>query len=189
MENNLVSKINYVVLSIIAGFISSGIGLAMFLGFSKAGITIESGLSFSIIFILVFNLIILINNILGGYFYNVAYRVTNQGFTSNIIKIAISQVILNLLALPFIFMAIAKGMLAIFMLTVCFIAINNLFEILIAKQEHNLIGASLGCFLTLMIGLTLVFNIQDLQAIFVPLNLLILILSNFLEAIGSQIGN
>ena len=188
MENNLVSKINYVVLSIIAGFISSGIGLAMFLGFSKAGISIESGLSFAIIFILVFNLVLLLNNILGHYFYNVAYRISNIGFGSNVIKISIGQVVLNLIALPFVFISIAKGMLAVFMMTVCFISINNLFELLISNKNQNLVGAAIGCFLTLMIGLTLVFNIEDLQSIFVPLNLLILVLSNFLESLGSQVG-
>ncbi|MBI95676.1 hypothetical protein CL656_00805 [bacterium] len=188
MENNLVSKINYVVLSIIAGFISSGIGLGLFLAFSKAGITIESGLSFAIIFILVFNFVVLINNILGGYFYNVAYRLPSNGISNLIIKLSISQVVLNLIALPFVFMAIAKGMLAIFMLTVCFISINNLFEILISKKDQNFVGAAIGCFLTLMIGLTLVFNIEDLQSIFVPLNLLILVLSNFLESLGAQVN-
>lgn len=188
MENNLVSKINYIVLSIIAGFISSGIGLAMFLGFSKAGISIESGLSFAIIFILVFNFVVLLNNVLGAYFYNVAYRLPNDGFANFVIKLSINQVVLNLIALPFIFVSIAKGMLAIFILTVCFISINNLFEILLSKESRNFTGGAIGCFLTLMIGLTIVFNIEDLQSIFVPLNLLILVLSNFLEAVGSEIG-
>ena len=104
------------------------------------------------------------------------------------IKLSISQVVLNLIALPFVFMAIAKGILAIFMLTVCFISINNLFEILISKNNQNFVGAAIGCFLALMIGLTLVFNIEDLQSIFVPLNLLILVLSNFLESLGSQVA-
>ena len=83
----------------------------------------------TIIFILVFNFVVLLNNVLGAYFYNVAYRLPNDGFANFVIKLSINQVVLNLIALPFIFVSIAKGMLAIFILTVCFISINNLFEI------------------------------------------------------------
>jgi len=97
---------------------------------------------------------------------------------------------LNLVALPFLFIAIANGFLTVFILTICFIAINNLFEIFLLRtsSNENPSGALIGCFLTLMIALSVAFNLENIKDLFVPLSLLFLILSNFLEALGSEVG-
>ena len=190
MENKFVYKLNYIVLSLLAGLICSGLGFGLFLAFSKAGITIDNSLSFTILFIVIMNIMLYLNNILGGYFYNVAYGLPHSGFSTKIIQLAIYQVVLNLVALPFLFIAIANGFLTVFILTICFIAINNLFEIFLLRtsSNENPSGALIGCFLTLMIALSVAFNLENIKDLFVPLSLLFLILSNFLGALGSEVG-
>jgi len=188
MENNFVQKLNYIVLTIFAGLISGGIGFAMFLGLSKAGITVENGLSFAIAYVLIMNIVVFMNNNLCAYFYNVAYTLQHKGFVEKSIKTAIYQVIMNLVSLPFVFLSIGSGFLAIFILTICFLSINNLFEIFIFRESNDKYAGSLiGAFLTIMIAMSVAFYSNDLSGLFVPFTLLFLVLGNFLESLGSEL--